>query len=315
MKRYNKLFEQIISWQNFRLAFLKASKGKSRSSEVILFTMKLDENLEGLRRGIANQTYSIGEYRQFKIYDPKERIISVAPFKDRVIHHAIINILEPIFEKQFVFHTYACRKGKGTHAAARYVFKKARSNNFFLKLDVKKYFDSIDHIELKRQLTRIIKDKRCLVLLFKIIDSYYFQKNKGLPIGNLTSQFFANLYLSSLDHFILEQLKPACYARYMDDMIILADSVQELKADFHAIQMYITQKLDLTLKQEIYGKVSKGIPFLGWKITNNSITVLLKTRKRMKKKLKEIQHDFLSGKITEIKAAERNDCVFNSRIG
>ena len=314
MKRYNKLFEQIISWQNFRLAFLKASKGKSRSSEVILFTTKLDENLEVLRRGIANQTYSIGEYRQFKIYDPKERIISVASFKDRVIHHAIINILEPIFEKQFIFHTYACRKGKGTHAAARYVFKKARSNNFFLKLDIKKYFDSIDHTELKRQLIRIIKDKRCLILLFKIIDSYYFQENKGLPIGNLTSQFFANLYLSSLDHFILEQLKSACYARYMDDMIILADSVQELKEISHSIQMYITQKLDLTLKQEIYGKVSKGIPFLGWKITNNSITVLSKTRKRMKKKLKEIQHDFLSGKITEEKAAERNNCVFNSRI-
>lgn len=314
MKRYNNLFEQIISWQNFRLAFLKASKGKSRSSEVILFTKKLDENLEVLRHGIANQTYSIGEYRQFKIYDPKERIISVASFKDRVIHHAIINILEPIFEKQFIFHTYACRKGKGTHAAARYVFKKARSNNFFLKLDIKKYFDSIDHTELKRQLIRIIKDKRCLILLFKIIDSYYFQENKGLPIGNLTSQFFANLYLSSLDHFILEQLKSACYARYMDDMIILADSVQELKEISHSIQMYIKQKLDLTLKQEIYGKVSKGIPFLGWEITNNSITVLSKTKKRMKKKLKEIQHDFLSGKITEEKAAERNNCVFNSRI-
>lgn len=314
MKRYNNLFEQIISWQNFRLAFLKASKGKSRSSEVILFTTKLDENLEVLRHGIANQTYSIGEYRQFKIYDPKERIISVASFKDRVIHHAIINILEPIFEKQFIFHTYACRKGKGTHAAARYVFKKARSNNFFLKLDIKKYFDSIDHTELKRQLIRIIKDKRCLILLFKIIDSYYFQENKGLPIGNLTSQFFANLYLSSLDHFILEQLKSACYARYMDDMIILADSVQELKEISHSIQMYIKQKLDLTLKQEIYGKVSKGIPFLGWEITNNSITVLSKTKKRMKKKLKEIQHDFLSGKITEEKAAERNNCVFNSRI-
>ena len=314
MKRYNNLFEQIISWQNFRLAFLKASKGKSRSSEVILFTTKLDENLEVLRHGIANQTYSIGEYRQFKIYDPKERIISVASFKDRVIHHAIINILEPIFEKQFIFHTYACRKGKGTHAAARYVFKKARSNNFFLKLDIKKYFASIDHTELKRQLIRIIKDKRCLILLFKIIDSYYFQENKGLPIGNLTSQFFANLYLSSLDHFILEQLKSACYARYMDDMIILADSVQELKEISHSIQMYIKQKLDLTLKQEIYGKVSKGIPFLGWEITNNSITVLSKTRKRMKKKLKEIQHDFLSGKITEEKAAERNNCVFNSRI-
>ena len=283
MKRYNNLFEQIISWQNFRLAFLKASKGKSRSSEVILFTTKLDENLEVLRHGIANQTYSIGEYRQFKIYDPKERIISVASFKDRVIHHAIINILEPIFEKQFIFHTYACRKGKGTHAAARYVFKKARSNNFFLKLDIKKYFASIDHTELKRQLIRIIKDKRCLILLFKIIDSYYFQENKGLPIGNLTSQFFANLYLSSLDHFILEQLKSACYARYMDDMIILADSVQELKEISHSIQMYIKQKLDLTLKQEIYGKVSKGIPFLGWEITNNSITVLSKTRKRMKR--------------------------------
>lgn len=314
MKRYNNLFEQIVSWQNFRLAFLKASKGKSKSSEVILFTMKLDENLEDLRRLVAQQTYSIGDYRQFKIFDPKERIISVVPFRDRVIHHAIINILEPIFEKQFIFHTYACRKGKGTHAAARYVSKKAKSNSFFLKLDIRKYFDTIDHTELKRQLTRIIKDKKCLTFLFQIIDSYQIGINKGLPIGNLTSQFFANLYLSSLDHFILENFSPSCYARYMDDIVILSNSKQELKKVFIAVKEYCDRKLFLTLKQEIYGKTLNGFPFLGWKITNSDVTVLSKTRRRMKRKLKEIRRDFNFGRITETKATDKNNCVFCSRF-
>ena len=193
-----------------------------------------------------------------------------------------MNVLEPIFERQFIFHTYACRKGKGTHAAARYAFKCAGHSEFFLKLDVRKYFDSIDHTVLKQLLCRIIKDARCLELLFGVIDSYKIDfegdsvgRKKGLPIGNLTSQFFANFYLSALDHFCLE-------------------------------------KLTLFLKVPVFGKTFRGVPFLGWRITKDRIFLLSKTKRRMKNRLKEIQKSFEKGKITDCFYCIRS-CILNIR--
>lgn len=158
--------------------------------------------MQNLHKRIVQNPPTFSTHHQFTIYDPKERTISVVPFCDRVIHHAIINVLEPIFEKQFIYHTYACRKNKGTHKAALYAQKKAKSCKWYLKLDVRKYFDSINHEVLENQLQRIIIDKKVLTLLFSIIDSYGMldigehNRKIGLPIGNLTSQFFANLYLS-----------------------------------------------------------------------------------------------------------------------
>ena len=212
MKRESNLFERICNIQNLHESYYKASKGKRQSAEYLNFRQNAEKKLEELRQDLLQGNYTAGAYRQFTIIDPKERIISAAPFKDRIVHHAIINVLEPVFERQFIYHTYACRKGKGTHAAARYAFKCAERSTYFLKLDVRKYFDSIDHTVLKSLLCRIIKDTRCLELLFSVIDSYVSchaapdSASRGLPIGNLTSQFFANLYLSPLDHFVLEQL-------------------------------------------------------------------------------------------------------------
>lgn len=255
-----------------------------------------------------------GRYRQFKIFDPKERVISVVPFCDRVMHHAIMNVLESVFERQFIFHTYACRKGKGTHAAARYALKKARTCSHFLKLDVKKYFDSIDHFVLKRLLCRIIKDARCLSLLFGIIDSYSSGVDcKGLPIGNLTSQFFANYYLSVLDHFVLEQLKPKGYVRYMDDIVIFENSAARLKEVFRVIDDFCNKGLLLTLKPPVIAPCRNGVPFLGWRITPSGITVLKKTRRRMKAKIAAIENALRTSLITAQKAAERTAAIFASR--
>ena len=263
---------------------------------------------------------NLSPYVQFKINAPKERVISVVPFCDRVIHHAIINVLEPVFERQLIYHTYACRVRKGTHAAARYALRCAKSAQCFLKLDVRKYFDSIDHSILKRQLCRIIKDARCLELLFSVVDSYsscVAVADKGLPIGNLTSQFFANLYLSPLDHFVLETLKPrGCvrfYVRYMDDMLFFADSMTELKALFMAVKHYCAEKLLLSLKEPSFGFVRHGVPFLGWRIQSKNVSVLGKTRHRMKQKLELIASELDSGLISEEKAIERSQSVFAAR--
>lgn len=313
MNRENNLFEKICSIQNLHESFYKASKGKRQSAEYLKFRQNAGKKLEELRQVLLQGIYTAGAYRQFTIIDPKERVISAAPFKDRIVHHAIINVLEPVFEKQFIYHTYACRKGKGTHAAARYAFKCAKKYQFFLKLDVRKYFDSIDHSVLKKILCRIIKDTRCLELLFSVIDSYETNKSCGLPIGNLTSQFFANLYLSSLDHFVLEQLKPKGYVRYMDDMVLFADSVAELKAAFTEIRCFCCERLNLLLKEPVFGKTRNGVSFLGWRITSNGIFLPGKTKRRMKKKLHEIQKDYNDGKISEEKMYERAMAVFASR--
>ena len=145
MKRTASLFSQIVDYDNLRLAWLKARKGKTSKKSVQNFSRNVNKNLQIIHNRMIASPPVLSKYIQFKIYDPKERIISVVPFPDRVMHHAIMNVLEPVFERQFIFHTYACRKGKGTHAAARYAFKCAKKSAYFLKLDVRKYFDSIDH--------------------------------------------------------------------------------------------------------------------------------------------------------------------------
>ena len=321
MNRAGNLFEKICDIQNLHEAYYKASKNKRFTSGYINFRKDSETNLEKLRKSLVDGKYTHGQYRHFIITDPKQRLISAASFPDRVIHHAIMNVLEPVFERQFIFHTYACRKGKGTHAAVRYAFKCAGRSEFFLKLDVRKYFDSIDHTVLKQFLCRIIKDARCLELLFGVIDSYKIDfegesagRKKGLPIGNLTSQFFANFYLSALDHFILEKLKPEGYVRYMDDMVIFGDSVKNLKNIFDEVDRFCLEKLALFLKIPVFGKTFRGVPFLGWRITKDRIFLLSKTKRRMKNRLKEIQKAFERGKITEEKAVERTKAVCAARV-
>ncbi len=322
MKRAGKLFEKICCIQNLHEAYYKASKNKRLTAGYIDFRKNEEKNLASLRQSLLNGKYKHGKYRHFIITDPKQRLISAATFSDRVIHHAIMNVLEPIFERQFVFHTYACRKGKGTHAAARYAFKCAKKSTYFLKLDVKKYFDSIDHSVLKQLLCRIIKDVRCLELLFCVIDSYKVpfcgdaasEREKGLPIGNLTSQFFANFYLSLLDHFVLEKLKPKAYVRYMDDIVIFDDSLLRLKQILKDVNVFCSEKLVLSLKMPVFGKCRNGVPFLGWKLSSKGIKILKKTQRRMKQKLFLIEAELSKGKISSEKALERAKSVYTARM-
>ena len=321
MKRVGKLFEEICCIQNLHEAYYKASKNKRLTAGYIHFRKNAEKNLAFLRQLLLDGKYKHGKYRHFTITDPKQCLISAATFSDRVIHHAIMNVLEPVFERQFIFHTYACRKGKGTHAAARYAFKCAKSSAYFLKLDVKKYFDSIDHAVLKQLLCRIIKDSRCLSLLFCVIDSYKVPfeggssgREKGLPIGNLTSQFFANFYLSLLDHFVLEKLKPKAYVRYMDDIVIFDDSLLRLKQIFNDVSVFCLEKLVLSLKIPVFGKCRNGVPFLGWKLSSKDIQILKKTRRRMKQKLLLIETELSAGKISLEKACERAKSVYASRV-
>lgn len=311
MKRATSLFNQIVSYENVRLAWLKARKGKRSKPVVRNFYKNVNLNLEKVQKNLKSNPPVLSSYTQFTIFDPKERVISVVPFVDRVMHHAIMNVLEPVFERQFIFHAYACRKGKGSHKAVNYAFKKARTHKYFLKLDVRKYFDNIDHLVLKKLLSKIIKDMDCLNLLFALIDSYGCSADgKGLPIGNLTSQFFANYYLSLLDHYVLEQMKPCGYVRYMDDFLLFDDSKEKLKIFLNQIETFCRKELLLELKPAILGNCKNGVSFLGYLIKSDSVKLTQKSRKRKLTKLKRLNYELKMGRIDEEEYTTRVCCMY-----
>jgi len=310
MKRQNYLFEQIVDYHNIRLAFLKAIRGNRSSPSVIKYYQNINKNLASLRDKLVTLHCGWGGYHSFVIRDPKLRTISTAPFEQRIMHHAIMNILEPILERPLIYHSYACRKGKGTHAAVLYAFGQCKTKPCFLKLDIRKYFDSIDHAILKTQLRRLIKDTRVIALLDGVIDSYETTPGKGVPIGNLTSQFFANMYLACLDHFILEQLRPSAYCRYMDDFVLWAASQKQLKSMFAQVNEYVNKNINLTLKPPVFGKTAAGLPFLGFLVKQKGIYLLQKSKRRVTGRMVEITALLYQGNITEEKAAERIRSVF-----
>lgn len=325
MKRATSLFNQIVSYENVRLAWLKARKGKRSKPVVRNFYKNVNLNLEKVQKNLKSNPPVLSSYTQFTIFDPKERVISVVPFVDRVMHHAIMNVLEPVFERQFIFHAYACRKGKGSHKAVNYAFKKARTHKYFLKLDVRKYFDNIDHLVLKKLLSKIIKDVECLNLLFALIDSYGMvvstgsttassdsttASGKGLPIGNLTSQFFANYYLSLLDHYVLEQLKPCGYVRYMDDFLLFDDSKEKLKIFLTQIENFCKNELILELKPPVLGNCKNGASFLGYLIKSDSVKLTQKSRRRKLAKLQRLNYELKMGWIDEEEYTTRVCCMY-----
>ncbi len=220
-----------------------------------------------------------------------------------------MNVLEPIFDRQQVFHSYACRNGKGNQAAALHAFRQTKKFGFFLKLDVRKYFDSIDQKILMKQVQRLIKDDSVLSFLHGIVDSYTVGACKGLPIGNLTSQYFANHYLSGLDHYILEHVRPGAFVRYMDDFILWHNEKAELKKISAILQGYCSNNLNLELKTQVIGSSVQGLPFLGFLIKKSGIFLLNKSIRRMKKRAKQITVELQSGYIDEDKAAMKANSV------
>jgi len=309
VKRVNNLSGLIADRQNIRLAWLKAIRGKRKVADVLSFQNDFLPDIERVRERLMSCDPGWGEYKSFQVRDPKLRVINAAALPERIMHHAIMNILEPVFERFQVFHSYACRKCKGTHAAVLHAFRQTKKNGFFLKLDVRKYFDSIDHRILMRQINRLIKDEHVLFLFYGIIKSYSTSEGRGLPIGNLTSQYFANHYLAGLDHFILEKLAPGGYVRYMDDMVIWHSDFEKLKELLEAVESYCADELNLELKPPVMGSVDEGVPFLGFMVRPSGIFLLGKSKRRMKKRAKAISEELASGLIDEGQAALRATSV------
>ena len=317
MKTFGSLFEKIVSFENLLLAAKNASQGKRCKGNVAAFNYNLEENLLLVQQALIEKTYRPGGYRAFYIFDPKKRLISAAPFADRVVHHALCNIIEPLFDCTFLFDLYANRLGKGTHAGIRRAQKFLRANRFVLKCDIKKYFPSIDHELLKQEIRWKIADSDTLWLIDTIINGSNeqefvydifpgddrftpLQRRKGLPLGNLTSQFFANLFLNRLDHYIKEKLRVRYYARYVDDLLLAANNIDFLKNVKKEIEAYLAKlRLKLHPKKCHILRSDKGVPFLGQVIFPHYRLLKKQNVKRFCQRLPRLAQMLDAGDITQ----------------
>jgi len=279
MKRIGNLYNKIISIENLKEADKKAQKGKSKQYGVQLHNRNKKSNLILLHKMLKNRTYKTSDYEIFKVYEPKEREVYRLPyFPDRITHHAIMNILEPIFTTVYTADSYSCIKGKGIHATLNYVkksLKDIKGTTYCLKLDIVKFYPSIDHDILKQLLKRKFKDADLIWLLEEIIDSA-----DGLPIGNYLSQHLANFYLTYFDHWIKENKQVKYYFRYADDIVILHHSKAYLHNLLAEIKFYLKSNLKLIIKEnyQVFPIVSRGIDFVGYRIYHTHILL----RKRIK---------------------------------
>ncbi len=284
MRRVGDVWPRIVCWQNLLDSALAAARGKRKRPDVARFLASLETNVCAIQRELESGSYQPGGYRTFWIRDPKPRQISAAPFRDRVVHHALTRTLEPVFERRFTTSSFASRAGYGQHLALEKAKVACARYAYVLKADIRKYFPSIDHEVLKELLARVIKCGPTLDLAGRIIDgsnaqeeapAYFagddlftpYQRRRGLPIGNQTSQFFANVYLNPLDHFVVRELRPEVYLRYVDDFVLFGDDKQELRAMRARIADFLAG-----LRLRIHDGKSRayrcldGFPFLGWRL-------------------------------------------------
>ena len=299
------LAEAMADYANVQKAYNKARKCKRYRKDVLIFTKDKEDNLETVRNDILGLSYEPSEYRYFKVYEPKERQIMALPFYDRVVQHAINNVLEPIFNQRFIFHSYACRKTKSMHAASDtlqewlYEWQKFHQDQplYAIKADIHHYFQSINHDVLKAEIRKVIKDAGALVLIDRIIDhNGQMPDGIGIPVGNLTSQLFANIYLNKLDQYIKHTLGAKYYMRYMDDFILLSPDKEQLRHWLEDIERFLRDELKLELNPKTTILAAKnGIDFVGYKHRATHRKVRPDSVKRIKKTIKK--HE--SGKITK----------------
>lgn len=280
MKRHGNFYGRISSIENLRAADVLAQKGKSKQPGVIRHSLNSEANTQALRESLVNKTFRTSAYHTFKIHDPKERTIYSLPYyPDRILHHAIMNVIKPVFLSVFTADTYSCIEGRGVHLAAAKLKKALRNENetrYCLKLDIKQFYPTVDHDVLKTLLRRKFKDADLLWLLDGIIDS-----TEGLPIGNYLSMYFANFYLTYFDHWIKEVKRVKYYWRYADDIVILSGDKAYLHNLLAEIREYLSINLHLTVKEnyQVFPVAVRGIDFLGYRFFPGYTLI----RKRIKK--------------------------------
>jgi len=297
MKRYGNLFEQITAIENIYDAYRKARRGRGWQDTIKNFNKNLDENLNNIQQSLINKTFTTSEYRTRLIYEPKQRTIYILPFApDRIVQHALMSIVAPIWDRMFIHDSYACRVGKGMHRASKKTMEYVRRNKYCLQCDISKFYPSIDHDIMFEIIKRKIKCKDTLWLLKNILYSYPGKTNT--PIGNLTSQWFGNLYLNELDQWIKHNKKVKDYERYTDDFLVFHDDKNFLRELKERIVDFIAEKLSLRLSKSNIYPVSRGVDFVGYRHFKQYVLVRKTTAKRIKKRVRELPYLFNKHKIT-----------------
>lgn len=327
MKRHRNLYPQITSFENLLAAAKQAQRGKRYRDPVLEFNANLEAELFQLQRELRHQTYEPGAYTLFEIYEPKRRVISAAPYRDRVVHHALCNVIVPLFDRTFIPTTYANRVGYGSHRSLKKFVQYARSSQYVLQCDICKYFPSIDIGILKQQIRLKLKCPKTLWLCDRILDNAaiapnrhgktvqpytpvdYFpgdtlltpmERPKGLPIGNLTSQFFANVYLNGFDHYVKEALKVRRYLRYVDDFALFSDDHSFLQDCRRAIETYLaTLRLKIPpIKSQLF-RTHHGANFVGFRVLGDHIRVRNHNLRRGRDRLNQLQQAHAEGLLGE----------------
>lgn len=301
---------ELISIENIFQAWIEFRRGKRKRADIQLFERNLEDNLFSLYQQLKNKTYQHGFYESFYVHDPKMRHIHKAQVKDRIVHHLLYKFLYGLFDNTFIYDSYSCRLGKGTHKAVKRLeeFTRIVSKNYTrqcwaLKCDIKKFFATVDHKVLLDLLEKKVVDRDIILLLSEIIGSFNseYGKGKGIPLGNLTSQVFANIYLSELDQFVKHKLKVKYYLRYADDFLILSTNKERLFQYINPIEKFLKEKLKFELHPEkiIIRRLDWGIDFLGYAVLPYYRLLRTKTKRRIIKKIKMKVKDSQNGKISE----------------
>jgi RNA-directed DNA polymerase len=299
MHREGNLIDRAASRENLRQAFALARKGHHQRRHMTFGIGELEQWLQQLSREIRNGSVEVGEFHSFVIHDPKRRVIHAAPFRERVLHHALMRVAGPVFERRSIADSYACRPGKGVHRARARAQQYARRFRYCLKLDVRHYFDSVSHELVLVQLSSCFKDQGFLWLMERILRSYECSSGRGLPIGSLVSQYLANGYLGPLDRFIKEQLRTEGYVRYMDDMVLWSNNAPSLRDALGAIEHFVSEQLRLTLKPST-GVIAtgEGLPFLGTRVTPWAIYASGRTRRRMAMRVRDYERAYNQNRLS-----------------
>ena len=307
-KTIRNLYDKELSYENLMKAHMQSRKNKNNKDEIILFNLKQEEYIKWLYKKLKNMTYKHGGYKTFYIYEPKKRKIEASRYLDRIVHRWYVNsFMEEYFVKQFIHTSYACIKQKGMHKSAldlQLAMKRCKriwGEYYIIKMDVAKYFQNINKDKLFNILKRKIKDEKVLWLTKEIV--YSSKGETGIPIGNYTSQIFANIYLNELDQYVKHKLNVKYYFRYMDDAVILIKNKQHAKIILEKIKKYLVKNLGLELnsKTQIF-KNKQGVNFCGYKINEYRLKIRDKGKRKLKKKIKKLKYEIKTGKLTSKEA-------------
>jgi hypothetical protein len=305
MKRVGNLFPQIVAWGNLEHALRRALIGKRKRADARAFVDALPGSLETVSERLRNGLGPVGRFTEFVIHDPKERLISAPCFEDRVLHHAVLNVCEPVLERYQIYDSYACRSGKGQFAAIERACSYARHHDWYLKLDVRKYFESIPRVRLWEQLRRFFREEAVLELWWQLLDSWRPGAERGLPIGALTSQHLANFYLAELDHQAKEAWRISGYVRYMDDSAWWFPSAAEARETRERVREFLRERLDLELKPAFSNRTKLGMDFLGYRVFPWGSKLNRRSRRRFRDKWRALSGAWEAGDLEDQEFAER----------